>query len=192
MRAVRPAICCSSPGGRRSMASPAGRLGENMEVEAVPWRARQRPVDHCPAGQGTRWRPRPGGADRQAGGLCEPYPEFVDQPRVINGASDLMVEVFGDKGRHARSAVASPSCRWAYRWRSKPSSRCRMSGAGGRQRQRAPPEQIEAVFDVFRGIEPPPRRTRLRQRLHAAGRGGAVAQATDVSVNAATKALFGR
>ena len=36
-------------------------------------------------------------------------PDFVDQPRVINGASDLMVEVFGDKGRHARSAVASPS-----------------------------------------------------------------------------------
>ncbi|WP_421694931.1 RidA family protein [Aestuariivirga sp.] len=34
---------------------------------------------------------------------------FTDHPKVINGASDLMVEVFGDKGRHARSAVASPS-----------------------------------------------------------------------------------
>jgi enamine deaminase RidA (YjgF/YER057c/UK114 family) len=32
-------------------------------------------------------------------------PEFGDQPQVVNGASDLMVEVFGDKGRHARSAV---------------------------------------------------------------------------------------
>ena len=30
---------------------------------------------------------------------------FTDQPKVINGASDLMVEVFGDVGRHARSAV---------------------------------------------------------------------------------------
>jgi enamine deaminase RidA (YjgF/YER057c/UK114 family) len=30
---------------------------------------------------------------------------FGDQPKVINGFSDLMVEVFGDKGRHARSAV---------------------------------------------------------------------------------------
>jgi len=30
---------------------------------------------------------------------------FTDQPKVANGASDLMVEVFGDKGRHARSAV---------------------------------------------------------------------------------------
>lgn len=35
--------------------------------------------------------------------------EFTDQPKVINGASDLMVEVFGDKGRHARSAVGVPS-----------------------------------------------------------------------------------
>ena len=34
---------------------------------------------------------------------------FTDHPKVINGASDLMVEVFGDKGRHARSAVAAPS-----------------------------------------------------------------------------------
>jgi enamine deaminase RidA (YjgF/YER057c/UK114 family) len=32
-------------------------------------------------------------------------PGFGDQPKVINGCSDLMVEVFGDKGRHARSAV---------------------------------------------------------------------------------------
>jgi enamine deaminase RidA (YjgF/YER057c/UK114 family) len=30
---------------------------------------------------------------------------FVDHPKVVNGASDLMVEVLGDKGRHARSAV---------------------------------------------------------------------------------------
>jgi enamine deaminase RidA (YjgF/YER057c/UK114 family) len=30
---------------------------------------------------------------------------FTDQPKVINGYSDLMVEVFGDKGKHARSAI---------------------------------------------------------------------------------------
>lgn len=36
-------------------------------------------------------------------------PAFTDQPKVINGASDLMVEVFGEKGRHARSAVGVPS-----------------------------------------------------------------------------------
>lgn len=32
---------------------------------------------------------------------------FVEQPYVVNGASDLLVEVFGEKGRHARSAIAS-------------------------------------------------------------------------------------
>ena len=35
--------------------------------------------------------------------------DFTDQPKVINGASDLMVEVFGDAGRHARAAVGSSS-----------------------------------------------------------------------------------
>lgn len=34
---------------------------------------------------------------------------FTDQPQVVNGASDLMVEVLGDAGRHARAAVSSPS-----------------------------------------------------------------------------------
>jgi enamine deaminase RidA (YjgF/YER057c/UK114 family) len=32
-------------------------------------------------------------------------PDFTQQPQVINGFSDLMVEVFGEKGKHARSAV---------------------------------------------------------------------------------------
>ncbi len=34
---------------------------------------------------------------------------FTDIPKVINGASDLMVSVFGDNGKHARSAVGAPS-----------------------------------------------------------------------------------
>lgn len=34
---------------------------------------------------------------------------FTQQPEVVNGCSDLMVEVFGDKGRHARSAVGAGS-----------------------------------------------------------------------------------
>jgi enamine deaminase RidA (YjgF/YER057c/UK114 family) len=38
-------------------------------------------------------------------GMVNSTPDFVDQPRVINGASDLLVRVFGDRGRHARSAV---------------------------------------------------------------------------------------
>ncbi len=42
-------------------------------------------------------------------GFVNATASFTDHPKVINGASDLMVEVFGEKGRHARSAVASPS-----------------------------------------------------------------------------------
>ena len=38
-------------------------------------------------------------------GFVNSAPDFTDQSKVINGASDLMVEVFGDRGRHARSAV---------------------------------------------------------------------------------------
>jgi enamine deaminase RidA (YjgF/YER057c/UK114 family) len=39
------------------------------------------------------------------GGFVNSVPDFVEQPQVINGCSDLIVEVFGDKGRHARAAV---------------------------------------------------------------------------------------
>ena len=42
-------------------------------------------------------------------GFVNCTPTFGEQPKVINGASDLMVEVFGDKGRHARSAVGVPA-----------------------------------------------------------------------------------
>jgi enamine deaminase RidA (YjgF/YER057c/UK114 family) len=38
-------------------------------------------------------------------GMVNSDPEFGDQPKVINGCSDLFVEVFGEAGRHARSAV---------------------------------------------------------------------------------------
>jgi enamine deaminase RidA (YjgF/YER057c/UK114 family) len=42
-------------------------------------------------------------------GMVNATPEFGDQPKVINGCSDLFVEVFGEKGRHARSAVGMGS-----------------------------------------------------------------------------------
>ena len=41
------------------------------------------------------------------GGFVASTPGFTAQPKVINAASDLMVEVFGDKGRHARFAVGA-------------------------------------------------------------------------------------
>src|SRR5262249_29945219 len=38
-------------------------------------------------------------------GMVNAIPEFGDHPKVINGCSDLLVEILGDRGRHARSAV---------------------------------------------------------------------------------------
>lgn len=38
-------------------------------------------------------------------GMVNSAPGFADQPRVVNGCSDLLVQVFGEAGRHARSAV---------------------------------------------------------------------------------------
>lgn len=42
-------------------------------------------------------------------GFVNSTPDFTDQPKVINGASDTLVAVFGDAGRHARSAVSAAS-----------------------------------------------------------------------------------
>lgn len=42
------------------------------------------------------------------GGFVNSTSDFVDQPKVVNGASDLMMAVFGENGRHARSAVGVP------------------------------------------------------------------------------------
>ncbi|MCB1334804.1 MAG: RidA family protein [Roseivivax sp.] len=40
-------------------------------------------------------------------GFVNSTPDFTDQPKVVNGASDFLVEVLGDAGRHARSAVSA-------------------------------------------------------------------------------------
>jgi enamine deaminase RidA (YjgF/YER057c/UK114 family) len=42
-------------------------------------------------------------------GFVNAVPDFADQPKVVNGASDLLVEVFGERGKHARSAVGAGS-----------------------------------------------------------------------------------
>ncbi len=42
-------------------------------------------------------------------GFVNSTPDFIDQPKVINGASDFLVAVLGDAGRHARSAVSAAS-----------------------------------------------------------------------------------
>lgn len=43
------------------------------------------------------------------GGFVNCTGDFTDQPKVVNGASELMVAVFGDAGKHARAAVGVPS-----------------------------------------------------------------------------------
>ena len=42
-------------------------------------------------------------------GMVNAAPDFLEHPKVINGCSDLLVEIFGDIGRHARSAVGMAS-----------------------------------------------------------------------------------
>ncbi len=43
------------------------------------------------------------------GGFVASTPDFTDQPKIINGASDLFVEIFEEKGKHARFAVGAPA-----------------------------------------------------------------------------------
>ncbi len=43
------------------------------------------------------------------GGFVNCTPDFTDQPKVVNGASDLMAEIFGERGQHARFAVGAPA-----------------------------------------------------------------------------------
>ena len=42
-------------------------------------------------------------------GLVNCAPDFIEQPRVMNGASDVIVEIFGEAGRHARVAIGAPT-----------------------------------------------------------------------------------
>ena len=84
-----------------------GRLGEDLDLE--PGR-RRAPLRHHAAGpdEGRARLARPGRADRQARRVRQQHGDFTDQPKVANGASELMQEVFGEAGRHARSAVGVP------------------------------------------------------------------------------------
>jgi enamine deaminase RidA (YjgF/YER057c/UK114 family) len=87
-----------------------GRLGENMNIDEGYQAARL-----CGLNIVAQVKAACGGdLDRvvrcvKLGGFVNSTPEFTDQPKVVNGASDLMVEVFGDKGRHARFAVGAPT-----------------------------------------------------------------------------------
>ncbi|WP_343344509.1 RidA family protein [Sphingomicrobium sp. XHP0239] len=82
-----------------------GRLGEDYNVERGQAAARR-----CGIGLIAQMKAALGDLDRvekivKLGGFVNSTPDFSDQPKVINGASDLMQDVFGEAGRHARSAV---------------------------------------------------------------------------------------
>ena len=85
-----------------------GKLGENMDVEAGAAAARLCGLAIIAQVQ----KALDGDLDRVARivkltGFVNSTGDFTDQPKVINGASDLMVDVFGDKGRHSRAAVSA-------------------------------------------------------------------------------------
>jgi enamine deaminase RidA (YjgF/YER057c/UK114 family) len=85
-----------------------GRLGDTMDLEAGQAAARLCAINlmaQCKAALGDLAHVA---RVVKLGGFVNCTPGFVDIPQVINGCSDLMVEVFGESGRHARFAVASP------------------------------------------------------------------------------------
>ena len=86
-----------------------GKLGDNVSVEDGQKAARA-----CAINLLAQVKAALGDLDKlvrvvRLGGFVNSAPTFVDGPKVLNGASDLMVEVFGDKGRHARSTVGVAS-----------------------------------------------------------------------------------
>jgi enamine deaminase RidA (YjgF/YER057c/UK114 family) len=88
---------------------PSGKVGRDYTVEEAYGYARSVGVDLLAV-----MRSELGSLDRVARvvkvlGMVNATPEFGDQPKVINGCSDLFVEVFGERGMHARSAVGMGS-----------------------------------------------------------------------------------
>ncbi|MSP95947.1 MAG: RidA family protein [Betaproteobacteria bacterium] len=88
---------------------PSGKLGREFTVEQGYQHARTTGLDLIAV-----IKAELGSLDRvkrivKVLGMVNCMPDFTEPPKVINGASDLFVEVFGDKGRHARSAVGMNS-----------------------------------------------------------------------------------
>ncbi len=86
-----------------------GRVGDNLDVEAGTVAARQTGLAIL-----ATLRSHLGSLDKVARlikvlGMVNCTAEFAEQPKVINGFSDLMVEVFGESGKGARSAVGMGS-----------------------------------------------------------------------------------
>jgi enamine deaminase RidA (YjgF/YER057c/UK114 family) len=85
-----------------------GRLGEDVSIEEGYTAARA-----CGLMLLAQAKAALGSLDRvervvKLGAFVNSTGDFTDQPKVANGASELMAEVFGDAGKHARSAVGVP------------------------------------------------------------------------------------
>ena len=85
-----------------------GRLGENVDLELGMRAARA-----CGLMILAQLKAALGSLEKverivKLGGFVNSAGSFTDQPKVVNGCSDLMVDVFGEAGKHARSAVGVP------------------------------------------------------------------------------------
>ena len=86
----------------------AGKVGADLTIEQGQAAARL-----CALNLLTQLKAACGGnLDRvvrcvRIGGFVNCLPDFREQPKVVNGASDLMIEVFGERGRHARTAIGA-------------------------------------------------------------------------------------
>jgi len=90
-------------------ARPSGKVGREVTAEQAYQHARSVGLDLLAV-----MRAELGSLDRvkrvvKLLGMVNAVPEFTDHPKVINGCSDLFVEVLGERGRHARSAVGMGS-----------------------------------------------------------------------------------
>lgn len=87
----------------------AGKLGKDLSIEEGYEAAR-----NCGIDQLSTLKAELGDLNKvvrivKVSGFVNSDPEFTDQSKVVNGFSDLMVEVFGERGKHARAAVGMAS-----------------------------------------------------------------------------------
>ena len=86
-----------------------GRLGRDMSIDEAYQEARLTGLGLLAAAKGALGDLSRIDAVVKLLGMVNAEPDFTDHPKVINGCSDLFVEVLGDVGRHARSAVGMGS-----------------------------------------------------------------------------------
>ena len=97
------------PASRPDGTTPSGKVGRDLTTEEGYEAARLTGINIL-----ARMKGELGDLDRvrrvvKLLGMVNSAPDFNQQPAVVNGCSDLLVEVFGERGRHARSAVGMAS-----------------------------------------------------------------------------------